>query len=134
MQVERNFMSEERLMILKLLKDGKITADEAARLLEAIGETKTRAEHSHEEHESLKGEGKFFRVKITDATTGKMRTNIRIPLSVMGAGAKFGAHFAPQIEGIDEEDIMRLVRSGEVGKVIDVFDDEDGEHVEIYIE
>jgi hypothetical protein len=53
---------------------------------------------------------------------------------MMGAGAKFGAHFAPQIEGIKEEDIMKLVRSGEVGKVLDVFDDEDGEHVEIFIE
>jgi hypothetical protein len=127
-------MSEERMMILKMLKDGKITADEAAKLLEAIGETKTKAEHSHEDHETEKVEGKFFRVKITDATTGKIRTNIRIPLSVMGAGAKFGARFTPQIEGLEEEDIMRLVRSGEVGKIIDLFDDEDGEHTEIYIE
>jgi hypothetical protein len=127
-------MSEERLMILKLLKDGKINADEAARLLEVVDVNKSKADRSQEEPEIEKGRGKYFHVKITDAATGKIRANIRIPLSVMGAGAKFGAHFAPQIEGLEEEDIMRLVRSGEVGKVLDVFDDEDGEHVEIYIE
>jgi hypothetical protein len=29
---------------------------------------------------------------------------------------------------------MKAVRDGEVGKILDVFDDEDNEHVEIYIE
>ncbi len=133
-------MSEdERMMVLKLLKDGKITADEAAKLLETIDRTdpkkkKARADEAESEPETVKGQGKFFRVKITDSTNGKIRANIRIPLSVMGAGAKFGAHFAPQINGIESEDLMRAVRDGEVGKILDVFDDDDNEHVEIYIE
>jgi hypothetical protein len=129
-------MSEdERMMVLKLLKDGKITADEAAKLLETIEKTDPKKKKAQvEEPEEIKGQGKFFRVKITDATNGKIRANIRIPLSVMGAGAKFGAHFAPQINGIESEDLMKAVRDGEVGKILDVFDDEDNEHVEIYIE
>ena len=130
-------MSEdERMMVLKLLKDGKITADEAAKLLETIGLTdpKKKRVRVEEPEEEIKGQGKFFRVKITDASNGKIRANIRIPLSVMGAGAKFGAHFAPQINGIENEELMKAVRDGEVGKILDVFDDEDNEHVEIYIE
>jgi hypothetical protein len=127
-------MNEERMMILKLLKDGKITADEAANLLETIERTTSPKQVQEEEPEPIKGQGKFFRVKITDATNGKIRANIRIPLSVMGAGAKFGAHFAPQINGIENEELMQAVRDGEVGKILDVFDDEDNEHVEIYIE
>jgi len=123
------------MMVLKLLKDGKITADEAAKLLETIDKTDPKKKKAQvEEPEEIKGQGKFFRVKITDATNGKIRANIRIPLSVMGAGAKFGAHFAPQINGIESEDLMKAVRDGEVGKILDVFDDEDNEHVEIYIE
>jgi len=135
-------MSEdERMMVLKLLKDGKITAEEAAKLLETIDRTdpkkkKARADAADmdADMDAIKGQGKFFRVKITDSTSGKIRANIRIPLSVMGAGAKFGAHFAPQINGIESEELMRAVRDGEVGKILDVFDDEDDEHVEIYIE
>ncbi len=121
-----------------MLKDGKITADEAARLLETIEKVKPKSvaqeDDDGDDSESYKGQGKFFRVKITDGTSGKIRANIRIPLNVMGIGAKFGAHFAPQIEGIENEDLMRAVRSGEVGKILDVFDDGDNEHVEIFIE
>lgn len=38
MATEEAPMSEERMMILRMLQEGKITADEAARLLDALGE------------------------------------------------------------------------------------------------
>jgi hypothetical protein len=57
-----------------------------------------------------------------------------MPLSVMGIGMKFGAHFAPQIDGVDSNQLMDAIRNGQVGKIIDVYDDDDGEHVEIFIE
>lgn len=126
-------MKEERIMILEMLEKGKISADDAAKLLETLERNKSKPEEENGA-ESVKGQGKFFRVTITDTDSGKTRANIRIPLSVIGIGAKFGASFAPQIEGLDSEDLLQAVRSGEVGKIIDVFDDEDGEHVEVYIE
>jgi hypothetical protein len=126
-------MKKERIMILEMLEEGKISADDAAKLLETLERNRSKSEEE-DEAEPVKGQGKFFRVTITDTDSGKTRANIRIPLSVMGIGAKFGAHFAPQIDGLDNEDLLQAVRSGEVGKIIDVFDDEDGEHVEVYIE
>ena len=128
-------MSEERLMILKMVKDGDITVEEAAKLLETIEKTNVLKEQKEDnEEEANKGQGKFFRLKITDEASGKVKAKIRIPLNMMGIGAKFGAHFAPQIEGLENEKLMQAVKNGEVGKIIDVFDEEDGEHVEIYIE
>jgi hypothetical protein len=126
-------MNEEKMMILKMLQEGKISADEAARLLESLdsGSKKEAVKQTDEPH---KGEGRFFRVSITDTTTGKSRANIRMPLSVMGIGLKFGAHFAPQIDGVESEQLMEAIRNGQIGKVIDVYDDEDEEHVEIFIE
>jgi hypothetical protein len=50
------------------------------------------------------------------------------------AGLKIGAHFAPEVEGVDMSNVMDAVRTGMTGKIIDVTDDEDGEHVEIYVE
>jgi hypothetical protein len=47
---------------------------------------------------------------------------------------KIGAHFAPEVQGVDMTNVMEAVRSGMTGKIIDVTDDEDGEHVEIYVE
>ncbi len=125
-------MSNERIMILEMLEDGKITADEAAKLLETLEKTKSNSKKKNSE--KSKTRGKYFRIRITDTKTGKTRANIRMPLSVVDAGEKFGAHFAPKIDGIENEDLMQAFRSGEVGKIIDVFDEEDGEHVEIYVE
>lgn len=127
-------MNEEKMLILKMLQEGKISADEAALLLESLDSGSRKKEGKKRSDESQRTEGKFFRVSITDTTTGKSRANIRMPLSVMGIGMRFGAHFAPQIDGVESEQLMEAIRNGQVGKIIDVFDDEDGEHVEIYIE
>jgi len=127
-------MNEEKMMILKMLQEGKISANEAAILLESLDSGSKKKDDKKQSEESRKTEGKFFRVSITDTTTGKSRANIRMPLSVMGIGMRFGAHFAPQIDGVESEQLMDAIRNGQVGKIIDVFDDDDGEHVEIYIE
>jgi hypothetical protein len=127
-------MNEEKLMILKMLQEGKISAEEAAKLLESLDSGGIKPKKPLDTDESQKAQGKFFRVLITDTDTGKARANIRIPLSVLGIGVKFGAQFAPQIGGIEQEQIMDAIHNGQVGKILDVFDDDDGEHVEIFIE
>jgi hypothetical protein len=45
-----------------------------------------------------------------------------------------GARFAPEIEGEKLEGILDAVRSGQIGKVMDITDEEDGERVEIFVE
>ena len=59
---------------------------------------------------------------------------MQIPIGLLDAGLKIGAHFAPEVEGVDLTQIMEAVRSGVTGKLVDVIDDEDGEHVEIFVE
>nr|BAL53187.1 hypothetical conserved protein [uncultured Chloroflexota bacterium] len=80
------------------------------------------------------GAGRWLRIRVTDVKTGKPRVNVQLPLSLVDAGLKIGAHFAPEIEGLDMNTIMEALRSEISGKIIDVIDEEDGEHVEIMIE
>jgi hypothetical protein len=47
---------------------------------------------------------------------------------------KMGARFSPQVEGLDMDVLMQYIESGETGKIVDVFDDKDGEHVQVFIE
>jgi len=122
-------MNEERMMVLKMLEDGKITAEEAAKLLSTMEES---AESKKEK--PPRASGKFMRVRITDSDTNKVRANIRIPVNVLKMGSKFGARFSSKINGIETDDLMRRVEDGEVGKILDIFDEEDGEHVEVFIE
>lgn len=129
--------SEERLKILKMVQDGRITADEATQLLEALERARPTTPQPPPPPETgmVTGRsGRWLRVRVTDTDSGKTRVNIRLPLSVVESGLKMGMRFAPEIQDMDPNELMGFIRSGEVGKVVDVFDDEDGEHVEVFIE
>ena len=80
------------------------------------------------------GNARWLRVKVTDVASGRSKATVQIPIGLLDAGMKIGAHFAPEVEGVDLTQIMEAVRSGVTGKVVDVIDDEDGEHVEIFVE
>ncbi len=126
----------ERLKILKMLEDGKINAEDAASLLKTLDEVDTKTSKAPLDGSTppTSSGGKWFRVRVTDITTGKPRVNIRMPVSVVKSGLRMGAHFSPNIEGMDMHQLKNLIESGEVGQVVDVYDDEDGEHVEVFIE
>ena len=55
-------------------------------------------------------------------------------MSLVNVGIKMGARFAPNIEGLDYEEISQAIKAGAQGKIVDVVDEEDGERVEIFIE
>ncbi len=119
---------EERMRILKMIEEGKITAEEGARLLNALGEKEgTR-------RSSLGGSARWLRIRVTDTKTGKIKASVQLPLSLIDAGLKIGAHFAPEVAGLDMNAIMQAFHGEMSGKIIDVVDEEDGEHVEISIE
>jgi hypothetical protein len=60
--------------------------------------------------------------------------NVSLPISLVKAGLKMGARFTPEIDKLDPETLDELLFSGGTGHVVDVVDEEDGEHVEIYLE
>ena len=123
--------AEERMQILRMIEEGKISASEGADLLRAL-DSAERGSTS----EPLKGSSKprWFRVRVTDIQTGRKKVDVNIPMGLVNVGIKMGAKFAPEIDGDQYEDIMDAIRSGQQGKIMDVFDEEDGEHVEIFVE
>jgi hypothetical protein len=124
---------EERMQILKMIESKQITAEEGAKLLAALGE-KDRAEASAPQP-SPSTSGKWFRVRVTDMRTGRRKVNVNIPLGLVDVGLKMGAKFAPAgLEGLDMNQILTAIKTGGEGKVVDVEDEEDGEHVEVFIE
>jgi hypothetical protein len=128
--------SEERMRILQMIQDGKITAEEGAKLLEALGKSKKppvppippRARHSPGRDTRL------LRVRITDLKTGKTKVNVNIPMGLVNVGVRLGARFMPTSADVDFDEIMTAIDEGASGKVVDVEDVESGEHVEVWIE
>jgi len=121
-------MNEEKMRILKMLEEGKINAEEAAKLLEALESTQK------EEAPQTRFKGRWFRIRVTDLHSGRQKVNVNIPLSLVNLGFSLGARFSPKIEGISLEEIWEEIKAGAQGKIVDVEDEEDGERVEIYVE
>ena len=122
--------AEERVKILNMIAEGKITAEEGAQLLKALrsasGKTQTSATSA--------AEPRYLRVRVTSIDTGQVKANINIPMSLINVGLRMGARFAPDLEGLEFDEVMEAIRQGQRGKIIDVEDEEDGERVEIFVE
>lgn len=125
--------AEERMKILKLIEEGKISAEEGAKLLSALSDSR-KGVPTPPRPPVPPGGARMLRVRVTDTRTGRSKASVQIPLALVDAGLKIGAHFAPEVQGVDMSNVMEALRMGVTGKIIDVTDEEDGEHVEIFVE
>jgi hypothetical protein len=123
--------TEERLKILSMLEDGKITAEEASTLLRAIDGGNRRPPSMTITPE---GQKRFLRIQVTDLASGSAKVNVTLPMGLVGAGLRMAERFAPDFEDFDTRELEELLASGAEGKLIDVMDSEDNERVEIYVE
>jgi hypothetical protein len=123
--------AEERMKILKMIREGKISAEEGAKLLSALGESQKTPRRPGPRQV---GAPRWFRVRVTDMNTGKTKTSVNIPLGLMEWGMQIGAQFAPEVGDLNLAKLNEMLEAGVEGKIVDVIDEEDGEHVEIFIE
>lgn len=119
--------SEERMQILKMVAEGKISAAEGAQLLRAL-------EEGSRPKPPPPPEPRWFRVRVTDLTSGKDKVNVSIPMALVNAGIKMGARFTPEIDSVNFDDVISAIRGGAHGRIVDVTDEGEGERVEIYVE
>ena len=126
--------SEERMKVLRMVEAGKITAEEATQLLESLDEAPTAAKGAPAGSAVPSDGGRWFRVRVTDSDTGKVRVNVRLPVGVVNAGSEDGHALCPPGGRPGHWTLSSMINSGEIGQIVDVFDDKDGEHVEVFIE
>ena len=133
--------TEEGKQVLKLLSEGKIDADQAYRLLKAIGdvEEKERSQGEHAGHSGADrplfppdapippGLGRrTLRIMVTSA--GKSKVNIAIPLGIARMGkTKIAASGLVREQlakfGIDLDDVLRHISHS--GPIVDIADGDD---------
>lgn len=76
-------MNEEKLRILKMLEEGKIDAERAVKLMDALDRAETRPT----DRELKK---KWIHIQVDKG--GKNTVNVRIPLALLKFGFKFAPH------------------------------------------
>src|SRR5947209_7219116 len=124
--------TEERLKILKMVEDGKISAEDGAKLLAALNEG--RKATTPPAAGRAGSEARYFRVRVSDLASGKTTTTMNVPLGVVNAAIKMGARFVPNADRGQMDAFLEALKSGASGKIVDVTDDEKGERVEIFVE
>ncbi|MBN1955213.1 MAG: hypothetical protein JW900_09215 [Anaerolineae bacterium] len=124
--------TEERLKILQMLEEGKISADEATTLLRAMeGGDRPPTLPSP----PAGAEGRYLRINVVDLDSGKGKVNVTIPLGLVNVGLRMAERFAPNdFDDFDFQELGELITSGAIGKLVEVVDAEDNERVEIYVE
>ena len=134
-------MSDELATVLRLVSEGKLSAEEAAPIIAALNrprapqapptpQTPEPPEHPFAGASSSRGGGRNRRIRIQVNERGGKVVDVRIPLA-------FAAMAARMIPGIPEryaDLIKQAVESDTTGPIVDVSEDEDGDSVLISIE
>jgi hypothetical protein len=94
-------MNEERRKILDMLAEGKISTDEAEKLLAAISSEESGEKKSQPESSSEKQSLKYLRVVVEPAPDNKdgEKVNIRVPMKLMRAGIKLASLVPVDVQG-----------------------------------
>lgn len=94
-------MGEERARILGLVSAGKITIDEAEKLLDALGgqpqmQQSDSGTAAIETVPTQKNSGSLKYLRVTVVSTGGDNVNVRVPLALVRAGIKLTSLIPPQ--------------------------------------
>ena len=119
-------MNDERDRVLKMLEDKKITAEEAAKLLDAINRSEGGGRRN-----------RFLKVRVYDRGSDRAKVNVTLPIGLV----RWGMNFIPdearakiEEQEIDLKMVTEALEKGITGKIVDVNDDEKGHHVEVWLE
>ena len=127
-------MKEEIKKVLEMLEEKKITSEEAAELLEALRESKKT-----EEDIPPAKRKRFLKIHVTKGD--KPQVNVTLPFGLINWGLNIASKMGKKtvdIGGeeipIDMDELNKAMNDPEfIGKIVDVVDEEKGEHVEIDI-
>jgi len=124
-------VADERIQILGMVEEGKITAAEGMELLNALEENNTEI--------VPKTEAKWLKVRVKTMDEEKTKVNVNIPIALVDVGLKLAKNYDPKLKDsgldkIDIEEIVEAVKNGAEGKIVDVEDEESQTNVQVYVE
>jgi len=128
--------NDEVIRILNLVAEGKVTAEDGARLLDAVGAGDDAASAAPAAASGRAGaKGKSLLIRVFKGESGKPHVNVVVPLAL----AKWALRFAPKQGHVRVGD--RDVEVGELdqwldgvpGEILTVHDEDEGERVEISV-
>ncbi len=106
--------SQARLRILDMIAEGKISAEEGARMLEAVSDEKPappiQISIGPKRHQHRK-----LIIRVIETESQHIVVNLRLPLSLISTAQKLGAKISANIEDENLEEILHNLREGKPG-------------------
>jgi hypothetical protein len=120
--------TEERNRILALIESGRISAAEAAQLLDTL--------QFERERPAERNSNRTLRIWMSDMTTSRKKVNLTatLPINLISASLHLLERLVPQLNNNSIEDLLRTIESGATGRLLDLQDLEEGKRVEIFVE
>lgn len=123
-----SYLKEEKMQILKMIEDGKVSSKDGLELLNAL-EDKERL--------PISKSSKWLKIKVFEPDDNT-KVNVNIPLALVDVGLKMATKMSPDLKNsdlkdIDFNEIAELIKNGAEGKIVEVESD-NGERVEIIVE
>jgi hypothetical protein len=133
-----NLLSDDRLEILRMVEAGTVSAEEAARLFEALDRTERAAPGfpppgPNQPTAPFRPEparpNRVVRFRVTEGDQPVL--NLALPLGLLDSGIKIAKRFTGDLM-VDGGDLKQTVNEGFRGSLLDVNDGD--QHVEIIVE
>ena len=123
-------MKEEKRKILEMLKDGKITLEEAEQLLEKLNVSESSNNVTRIKKPNSK---KFLRVRVTEED--KVKANVNIPIALAEVGLNLIPKAKLKVDGkqIDMDQILKLIEEGTEGELVNIDAEGDGKNYKVNI-
>lgn len=118
-------MISERTQLLEQVATGQLSAVEAAQRLGANANPGGR-----------NAAGRWLHVRVTDLATGFQKVQVNLPLVWVDAAMKLGARYQPEVAGLnlDWNEIVTMLEVDSSGRLVEVEDLEENQHVLIYVD
>ncbi|WP_350344170.1 hypothetical protein PRVXT_000549 [Proteinivorax tanatarense] len=115
----------EKMQVLKMIESGKVTAEEGMKLLAAV--------ESKGDNSTSKSSARQLRIKVINKDSGRVKTNIKIPMYLVSIGMKF----IPQDSSLTRKELaeaIQLAKDKGEGTVLEVEDKDSNYDVHIMVE
>ena len=122
-------INEEVKIILDMVKDGKISVDEAEKLISKVHQKEAPVKPSSTKSSNKK----FFRMSVTEGNTTKV--NINVPLALAEVGLRLIPQEKLRLEGVnlDFDELYKLINEEAEGELVNIDTMSHGQEVKVKI-
>jgi hypothetical protein len=125
--------SEERLIVLKMIEEGKVSVEDGANLLSSLEGSPARRS-PRPRPPAAPRDLRMLRVMVNEGRSRKLKVNVVLPMVLVDAGLNIASNYIDEDTEEHAAALIEAIRSGTTGKVLDYVAEDDGEHVQVFIE